>query len=114
MKITREDQSGGAVILRLAGELMGGPETEDILEAVRLALRDGRRHVIVDLEHVPWMSSGGIGILTRIHTRLRNDHGRLSILHASERVKKILIVTGLIAVFETFNDEESALASFGG
>ena len=34
MKLTRDDKPGGAVILRLAGELMGGPETEEILEAV--------------------------------------------------------------------------------
>ena len=114
MKLTRDDMPGGAVILRLSGELMGGPETEEILDAVRVALRDGRRHVIVDLANVPWMSSGGIGVLTRIHTRLRNDHGRLSILHPSGRVKKILIVTGLIAVFETFDDEDAAIASIGG
>ena len=112
MKISREDVGEDTAVIRLEGELLGGPESEEIRQAVRLALTDGRRFVLIDLGKVPWMTSGGIGLLTRLHTTLKRSHGKLTLLHPSERVKRILIVTGLIAVFECYADEAEALKSF--
>jgi anti-sigma B factor antagonist len=112
MNIQREDQGAQVAILRLSGEMVGGPETETITDAVRLALTEGRPHILIDLAEVPWMSSGGIGILTRVHTTLKRHQGRLKLLHPSERIRKVLLVTGLLAIFETFDDEATAVASF--
>lgn len=112
MNIRRDDQGDRVAILRLSGEMVGGPETEAITDAVRMALTEGRPHILIDLAEVPWMSSGGIGILTRVHTTLKRHHGRLKLLHPSERIRKVLIVTGLLAIFEAFDDEAAAVASF--
>jgi anti-sigma B factor antagonist len=112
MKISREDIGRRVVVLRLEGELLGGPEVDPIIEVVRRAVDDGRHYVLMDLKKVPWMSSGGVGILTRVHTTLKQRAGKLTLLHPSDRIKRILMVTGLIVIFECFEDEKEALASF--
>ncbi len=112
MEITRELTADGVVILRLEGEMLGGPESDQITAAVADAISSGHHHILADLAGVPWMSSGGIGILTRVYTTLKNNQGRLRLVNASERVKKVLLVTGLIAIFEVHASEADALADF--
>jgi anti-sigma B factor antagonist len=112
LELKTEQLDNGIVILHLEGEMLGGPESEPIAEALRRAIEAGARGFLIDLRRVPWMSSGGVGTLTRSYTTIKSHHGKMKLLHASDRIRKILIVTGLIAVFEVFEDEATAIASF--
>jgi len=112
VELETETAHNGVIILRLKGEMLGGADGDAIAAAVQQAIEGGALKFLADLRDVPWMSSGGIGTLTRSYTTVKTHHGRLKLLNASERIKKILLVTGLIAVFEVFEDEATALASF--
>jgi len=112
MKVTRDDHGQRVAILRLDGRLMGDPEAPLLIAEVRKAIEDGRPYILVDLEKVPWMTSGGIGILTRLHATLKRENGVLVLLSPSERVRRVLVVTGLVALFPSYEDERDALASF--
>ena len=112
MELTREDHGQRVAILRLDGRLMGDPEAPLLIATVRKAIEDGRPFILMDLAKVPWMTSGGIGILTRIHATLKREQGVLVLLSPSDRVRRVLTVTGLIALFDSYTDERDALASF--
>jgi anti-sigma B factor antagonist len=73
----------------------------------------GARKLIINMARVPYMDSSGLGELISCYTTLQRMSGRIKLLHLSDRLQHLLVITKLTAVFETFDSEPAALASFG-
>ncbi len=111
MDILRRDEEGVA-ILELTGRLAGVEEGERIREAIAKLVDEKAAKVLVDLSGVPWMNSGGVGVLVQAYTSLHNAGAHVKFLSINERVRAILQITRLLGVFETYASREEALASF--
>lgn len=111
MKITRSDKNG-VVKLAVSGKLMGGADAEKFHEQIKQLLDGGQRHVLVDLNDVSWVNSTGLGILIAAHTTVKSAGGEMKLCNVSKRVESLLMVTRLNMIFETYEDENQALASF--
>jgi len=111
MKISRSDKSG-VVVLSLSGKLMGGTDADKFHDQIKSILDEGARHVLVDLANVSWVNSTGLGILISAHATVSNAEGQMKLCHVSKRVDSILMVTRLNMIFESYDDEAQALASF--
>ena len=111
MKVKRDDRDS-IVILRLDGKLMGGPDAETIQNAIREAVGEGKKNVLVDLGNVSWVNSTGLGILIANYTTLKREEGKLKLLNVSKRIESILMVTKLNTIFDSYSTEEEALQSF--
>ena len=109
----RQDIRGNVVILRPSGQLMGGPEGDAVRESIPSLLGQGYNKILVDLQDVSWVNSTGLGILISSHLLAANQGGQLKLMRVSPRIDSILGVTRLNTVFQIFQDEESALKSFG-
>jgi anti-sigma B factor antagonist len=72
----------------------------------------GARKLIVNMARVKYMDSSGMGELISCYTTLQRVSGRIKLLHLSDRLKYLLVITKLISVFETFDSEPEAIASF--
>ena len=102
----------------LAGSISGGgsglSETalETILAGESPAPADARK-VLLNLAGCTGADSLGIGELISLHVSLTNRGGTLKLLHLPERISDLLRATQLISMFEVFDDEAVALASFG-
>ncbi|MGD9898493.1 MAG: STAS domain-containing protein [Calditrichaceae bacterium] len=103
-------EHNGVSIISLAGKIMGGPEAGQINEQINLLLDQGSKKIIMDLENVEWMNSSGLGILIGAITTLKNNGGKMALIHVSERILSLLKITKLISVFSVYPDLESALA----
>jgi anti-anti-sigma factor len=103
----------GVTVLDLSGDLAlrGNAHFKQRAAAV---INSGVHQLIVNLEGVKYVSGQGLGALLSCHTALRQVGGYLRLLHPSYRLQHLLAVTGLIAVFETFDSESAAISSFGG
>ena len=112
MKMTQEIR-GDVAILRPAGQLMGGPDGDAVRDSIPSLLGQGYRKILIDLKDVSWVNSTGLGILISSHLTAASQGGQLRLMRASPRIDSILGVTRLNTVFQTFEDEESALKSFG-
>jgi anti-sigma B factor antagonist len=75
------------------------------------AIEAGNRKLIVNLEQVKYMDSSGMGELIACYT-MRQVSGRLALLHVHQRLQHLLEITKLRSVFEIFDSEPTALASF--
>jgi anti-sigma B factor antagonist len=102
----------GIVALHLQGKLMGGPDADTFRKTIYELLERGKKKVIVDLKSVNWVNSTGVGILISGYTTLRKSGGDLKLVHVSEKIRSILYVTKLNLIFECFDSEDEAIASF--
>jgi anti-sigma B factor antagonist len=83
-------------------------------ESIRCLAREGKTQVLLDLAWVKHIDSGGLGELVSSHVTLDEKGGALKLMHMTESVRELLTVTNLLTVFDVYDDEPEALASFVG
>ena len=72
----------------------------------------GARKLMVIMARVKYMDSSGMGELISCYTTLQRVSGRIKLLHLSDRLKYLLVITRLTSVLETFDSEPAVVASF--
>jgi anti-sigma B factor antagonist len=102
----------GVLILEVEGKITIGRGDVMLREAVQSALEKGHRKILLSLKGVTTIDSSGVGELVAAYTSVQNRGGKLKLLHLPPKVNDILQVTQLITVFEVFDNETDAVASF--
>lgn len=108
MDFTSKDQDD-IFILSLNGNLIGEDAGSGILETSNEAINRGMILCLIDIEHVKYINSSGIGVLITLLTKFRNKGGEVVIVKPSEHVNKLLIITKLTAIFKIADSTEEAI-----
>lgn len=108
----RERVVGEVTVLELIGKITIGEGSVQLRDAVSHLLDTGRKKIILNLEGVTYVDSSGIGELVSRYTTTKNQGGQLKLLKLTKKIKDLLMITKLLTVFEIYEDEEAALASF--
>ena len=111
MDIAVRTQSGVKVI-KLTGRLNLGESVDRMRQTFDDSLAAGEIRFVVDLEEVSMLDSSGIGLLVRSLTAAKQSGGTLKLLKPSKFAVQTLKMTGLLNLFEVFNDLEAAITSF--
>ena len=111
MKIKKR-QEGEITILDLSGKIMGGDDFDLFNNAIKDLVSEGHVDIVLNLKSVKWINSTGLGLMVSAYTSLVKQGGRMKVCEVSERIDNILHVTQLELIFETFDKEADALASF--
>ena len=82
-------------------------------DKVQSLLHQGYRNLLLDLGGVPHVDSAGLGELVQAYVSTKNRGGSLRLLHVTKRLRDLLVVTKLLTVFDTYDSEADAVASFG-
>jgi anti-sigma B factor antagonist len=104
---------GEVMILNLSGKIMGGPDYEKFHTEIKSLINEGYVDILLNMSKVTWINSTGLGILVSAFHTLKKNGGIMKICDVSTRIDNILNVTQLKLVFETFETQDEALASFG-
>jgi anti-sigma B factor antagonist len=98
---TKKD--GEACTISLEGEVdvYTAPKLKDELVGL---VQGGCTHLIIDLEHVGFIDSSGLGVLVSALRRFREKDGAVRIVCTRESILKIFRITGLDKVFPIFSD----------
>ena len=107
----RESSREGVVILSLKGRLTVG-EASAVREKVSAVAAAGSVNVVLNLEHVEYIDSTGLGALVICFTSLKKAGGALKLVNPNKRNLELLLVTQLHTVFEVFNEVQDAVDSF--
>jgi len=99
-------------IVKLRGRLNLGESCDRLRETFEDLLNAGAVRFVVDLGEVSMVDSSGIGVLVRCLTAAKQRTGSLKLLNPSKFTLQTLRMTGLLSLFETFEDQEKAVASF--
>jgi anti-sigma B factor antagonist len=109
-----ERTSGTVTIVDLSGVLNLGPATERLHDKINSLLQQERKQIILNLRDVTSVDSGGLGELVRTHTSAKGRGGAVKIVNLPKRIQDLLVMTRLVTVFDTFDNENDAVKSFGG
>jgi len=102
----------GVAVLDLSGRITLGEGSVQIRDAIRELLGKGRKSILLDLGEVNYIDSSGLGELVSAYTSARNQGAALKLLKLTKKVHDLLQLTKLYTVFDIFDDEAVAIASF--
>jgi anti-anti-sigma factor len=99
-------------ILDLQGKITIGVGDVAVRNAVQEALGAGASNLIINMKDVTTIDSSGVGELVSSYTTAINRGAKLRLENLPAKVSDILHITQLITVFDIYDTEEEALASF--
>jgi len=99
------------VILDISGRITLGEGTVTLRDALQKLLNRGERKFVMNLEHVDYVDSAGLGELITGFTTVRAQGGQLKLLKLTHRIHDLLQITKLLTVFDSFDSETEAIKS---
>ncbi len=112
LKMTNREVDGVAVI-GLEGRIVLGEESNALREKVKGLLAAGQKKVVLNMTDVTYIDSAGLGALVAAHHSARTQGASLKLSNLGSKFKEILQVTKLLTVFDVYDSEAAAVASFG-
>jgi anti-sigma B factor antagonist len=113
MEVTKR-QVGDVSILDLGGKLTIGSGDVALRGAMLAEIEDGHKKILINLEEVKVIDSSGLGELIRCRATAATAGAEIKLLHVNLKARKLLTMARLVGVFDMFDDEEMAIASFSG
>ena len=107
-------REGNVTVLDLKGRLRIGGNTVSLHKSVRCLVEEGKTQILLSLANVTFIDSSGLGELIASHVTVGNKGGEIKLVHLTERLHELMTNTKLLSVFDVYDDEPEALASFKG
>jgi anti-sigma B factor antagonist len=105
--------AGDVAVVKVTGEISLNKGGDVLLkDKIQSLLQQGHRKMVLDLGNVSYVDSAGLGQLVQVKTTATQNGGALKLLNLTKRLKDLLVVTKLLTVFDSFDNEAEALASF--
>ena len=105
---------GEVVVLDLKGRVRIGGGTIELHKAIRCLIDEGKTQILLNLSGVSHIDSSGLGELISSHISVGNRGGVIKLAHLTERLQELMVMTKLLTVFDVYDDEDKALATFTG
>jgi anti-sigma B factor antagonist len=102
----------GVTVLDLSGQIVLGEGSVQLRDAVRGLIGKGTKNILLNMGNVDYIDSSGLGELVSAFTAARNQHAEVKLLKLTRKVHDLLQLTKLYTVFDIYDDEAGALASF--
>lgn len=107
-----ERQAGDVTILDMSGSVRMGEGAISLRNSIRGLNDEGKKKILLNLAGVKNVDSSGIGELIANYTTIRRDGGQLKLLNLTDKIQNLLVITKLLTVFDSFDNEAEALSSF--
>jgi anti-sigma B factor antagonist len=108
-----ERRVGDVTILDMKGKMTLGDGDELLRGKVASLVQAGDKKIVLNLGEVPYLDSAGLGEVVRTYTTVSRQGGSLKLLNLTKRIKDLLAITKLLTVFDSFDNENEAVTSFG-
>src|SRR5712691_11298432 len=103
--------SGDVFMLQCEGRIVFGDEGAALRERIR-NMFSGTRKIVVNLDKVDHIDSGGLGMLMGLFVSARTRGGELKLVSPNKHVKDVLRRTNLDTVFKVYGNDDEAVAAF--
>jgi anti-sigma B factor antagonist len=103
---------GAVRVLDLEGKITIGSGDVQLRQLVEESLTAGKSSILLNLKGVSHIDSSGIGEMVGCFTTVTRRGGAMKLASLPAKINDILQVTQLITVFDVFDNEAEALATF--
>lgn len=107
-----ERRIGDVTLLDLKGRLVLEEGDAVLRSRIGELVQDGRTRIVLNLKEVTYVDSCGVGVLIAKYVSLRKKGGDLKLLNLTPRSHRLMEISKLLNVFEVFDSEPDAIASF--
>lgn len=108
MKVRKPSEH--ARVIDISGEVTSSAESR-LMEAYNQATENGANAIILNLENLEYMNSGGIGLLVTLLIRAQRNDQRLLAYGLNDHYRQIFELTRLNEAIGIYNDESEAVAA---
>lgn len=99
----------GIKVIRLKEERMDSNISPDLKAQLLVLINDGKK-VLLDLQHVQYADSSGLGAILLGFRHAREMGGKFAICGIQKRVQNLIDIAQLANVITTFTDQAQAFA----
>ncbi len=103
---------GDVHVLDISGKITLGKATKNMRHTISDLLENGGMKIVLNMTDVNYIDSGGIGELVRTFTTVTNEGKQLRLLNLTKKIRELLVITKLLTVFQVYENEQAAVASF--
>jgi anti-sigma B factor antagonist len=111
LKMTNRDVNGVSVVA-LDGRIVLGEESNALREKVKALMAEGKKKVVLNMDNITFIDSAGLGTLVAAHHSVKTQGASLRLCHLGSKFQEVLQITKLLTVFDVYNSEAEAVASF--
>jgi anti-sigma B factor antagonist len=104
-------QADGVTILSCQGRIVFGEEAAALRENLKRVLASSRQ-IVLNLAGVSYIDSGGLGTLVGVYSSARATGAEIKLSGLGQRLRDVLQITKLVTVFEVYDTEQEAIATF--
>ena len=113
MKMTNREVDGVSVV-GLAGRIVLGDESNALRVELKSLIAEGKKQIVLNIDNIKYIDSAGLGILVAAHVNAKTQGASLRLCHLGSKFQEVLQITKLVTVFEVYDTEPAAIASFSG
>jgi len=111
LKMTDREVDGVSVVA-LDGRIVLGEESNALREKVKGLINSGKKKIVLNMDNVTFIDSAGLGTLVAAHHSAKSQGAGLRLCHLGSKFQEVLQITKLMTVFDVYNTEAEAVASF--
>src|ERR1051325_3873909 len=102
----------GVTVVALDGRIVLGEESNALREKVKTLLAEGKKKIVLNMDNITFIDSAGLGTLVAAHHSAKSQGAGLRLCHLGSKFQEVLQITKLMTVFDVYNTEAEAVASF--
>ena len=111
LKMTNREVDSVSVVA-LDGRIVLGEESNALREKVKSLIAEGKKKIVLNMANVTFIDSAGLGTLVAAHHSAKSQGAALKLAHLGAKFQEVLQITKLLTVFDVYNSEAEAVASF--
>jgi anti-sigma B factor antagonist len=111
LKMTNREGNGVSVVA-LDGRIVIGEESNSLREKLKSLIADGKKKIVLNMDNIKYIDSTGLGTLVAAHCSAKTHGAFLRLCHLGSKFQEVLQITKLLTVFEVYDTEAAAVASF--
>jgi anti-sigma B factor antagonist len=81
-------------------------------DRVARLMADGHTRLVLNLGQLSYMDSSGLGEMVSCYSKVTKAGGAIRLAQTTGKIQDLLAITRLVTVFESYDTEDLAVASF--
>ena len=102
-----DKEVNGVSVVTLDGRIILGEESYFLREKLKSLLAKGKKKIVLNMA-----DSAGLGILVAAHVSAETHGASVRLCHLGKKFHEVMQMTRILTIFDVYDTEEEALASF--